>query len=183
MVVCPKCGEKLADDAVYCSNCGQKIEGPVTPSPIPRVRVEVDRELRRRGPDYLDGVGFGVFLIAVAYMYLQFPWVFDEIIRWLRTWSRAGPTMLPVILVDPVALFFIIMGGWGIVEGALRIIAGRIKKGVGNIVGGIFGLSIAYVLYLYQDGSIQSSAILPILIILLGASIAVSALAEIPRWK
>lgn len=33
MKKCPKCGANLADDAVFCSKCGAKIEAPVQPEP------------------------------------------------------------------------------------------------------------------------------------------------------
>lgn len=123
--------------------------------------------------DYLDGVGFGVFLIVVAWIYLQYPWVWGELTAWFRSWVN-GPNTLPLILAEPFALFFTIMGGWGIVEGALRMVSGRFTKGLGNIVGGAGGLVIAYMIRLYGQGAIRSGDLLPYFIMIMGATIILS---------
>ena len=135
-----------------------------------------------RGPDYLDGVGFGVFLIAIAWVYLQYPWVGNEIIAWFRTWTT-GPTILPLILSQPIFLFFVIMGAWGILEGALRMASGRVMRGIGNIVGALGSFAIAYMIQLYGQGSISGSALLPGFIIIIGASIVLSAIVNSFAWS
>ncbi len=188
MIYCPKCGEQLPDDALYCSKCGQKLSEPVQPEPTgpaerakwraERAEERIERRERRReemGPDYLDGVGFGVFLIVVAWTYLQFPSVFSNFLRWFETWTH-GPTFLPLVLVEPIALFFTLMGAWGIVEGAIRSASGRVSKGIGDIVGGFMSLALAYMFRSYGAGNLAPSALLPAFIIIIGASILISAL-------
>jgi hypothetical protein len=183
---CPKCGKGLPDDAAFCDRCGQKIGVPVAPSN--RWEVRKDRMERRwerwgnRGPDYLNGVGFGVFLIAVAWVYLQYPWVWGATMSWLRSWVN-GPTTLPLLLAGPIALFLTVMGGWGLVEGALRMVSGRISRGVVNIIGGIGGLAIAYMMQLYGQGSISSRDLLPYFIIIFGATVILSAVVGIFTWE
>jgi len=189
MVYCQKCGEQLPDDALYCSRCGQKLSEPVQSEPSgleeratwragraeERIRERIEKRREEMGPDYLDGVGFGVFLIVVAWVYLQFPAVFSNFLRWFEKWTN-GPTILPLVLVEPIALFFTLMGAWGIVEGAIRSASGRVSKGIGNIVGGFMSLALAYMFRAYGAGTLAPSALLPAFIIIIGAGILISAL-------
>jgi hypothetical protein len=184
-VYCPKCGKELPDDAAFCDRCGQKIGDPVAPSDGWESRWErrMDRRFERfNRQDYLDGVGFGVFLIGVAWVYLQYPWVWGELTVWFRSWVN-GPNTLPPILAEPIFLFFTIMGGWSIVEGAIRMVSGRFAKGLGNIVGGVGGLAIAYMIRLYGQGAIRSGDLLPYFIMIIGATIILSAVIGVFTWQ
>ncbi len=186
MIYCPRCGEELPDDAAFCDRCGQKIGEPVG-SPDGRWGGRHARRVERRleradRADYLGGVGFGVFLIAVAWVYLQYPWVTTEFVAWFQRWVN-GPTALPVILVEPIFLFFIIMGVWGLVEGGLRMISGRISRGLGNVVGALGSFAFAYLIRSYGQGLIDASGLLPAFIIIVGASIALSAVVSSFAWS
>ena len=187
MVYCPKCGKELPADAAFCDKCGQKMDEPVSPFEG-RWSRRFERRMKRRferfdrGPDYLDGVGFGVFLITVAWVYLQFPWVWEEVTAWFRSWVN-GPTMLPVILAEPIVLFFLVMGGWGLIEGALRVVSGRVMRGVGNVVGALGSLAIAYMVRLYGQGAISGADILPFFIMIIGASVVLSAVVGSIAWS
>jgi hypothetical protein len=187
MVYCPKCGKELPADAVFCDRCGQKMSEPVVPTE--RWESRFERRMERRferwenhGPDYLDGVGFGVFLIAVAWVYLQYPWVWEEFTAWFSGWIN-GPTMLPLILAEPIVLFFMVMGGWSLIEGTLRVVSGRVMKGLSNVIGSIGSLAIAYMMRLYGQGEINGSAILPYFIMIIGATIVLSAVVGTIAWS
>ena len=145
-------------------------------------RVEMRMVRFDRGPDYLDSVGFGVFLIGVAWVYIQYPWVGEEIISWFRGWVN-GPTMLPIILTEPIFLFLVIMAALGLVEGTLRMVSGRVAKGLGNIIGAIGGFAVAYLVRLYGQGMITSANLLPSFIIIIGASIVLSAVVSSFAWS
>jgi hypothetical protein len=141
----------------------------------PRYLGRLERfERSDRGSDYLDGVGFGIFLIAVAWVYLQYPWVWEEVVAWFRCWVN-GPTLLPIILTEPIFLFFVITSAWGLFEGALRMVSGRVAKGLGNVVGAIGGFALAYIIRLYGQGMIVGANLLPSFIIIIGVSIVLSA--------
>jgi hypothetical protein len=192
MIYCPQCGKELPDDAAFCDRCGHKMGEPVPPVPPFGGRWEhrFERRMERlkrldrwdRGPDYLDGVGFGVFLIAIAWVYLQYPWVWGEIVAWFRGWVN-GPTILPVMLAEPLFLFFVIMGTWGILEGGLRMASGRAMRGVGNVVGALGSFAIAYMIQLYGQGAIGGDFLLPGFIIIIGASIVLSAIVNSFAWS
>jgi hypothetical protein len=189
MIYCPQCGKELPDDAAFCDRCGHKMSEPVSPFEG-RWAHRTERHMRHierlerldRGPDYLDGVGFGVFLVAIAWVYLQYPWVWDEITAWFRDWVN-GPTMLPLILTGPIFLFFMIMGTWGILEGALRMVAGRVTRGIGNIVGAMGSFAIAYMIQLYGQSIISGSTLLPGFIIIIGAMIVLTAVVNSFAWS
>ncbi len=179
MVYCPKCGKALPGDAIFCDRCGQKMDESVSPFERrwrPRYPGRLEWfERSDRGSDYLDGVGFGVFLIAVAWVYLQYPWVWEEVVVWFRSWVN-GPTLLPIILTEPIFLFFVITSAWGLFEGTLRMVSGRVAKGLGNVVGAIGGFTLAYIIRLYGQGMIVGANLLPsFIIIIIGASIVLSA--------
>ena len=187
MIYCPVCGKELPDDAVFCDRCGHKMSEPVSPlegqwSGRHAQRVKSRMEGASRSTDYLDGVGFGVFLIAVAWVYLQYPLVAQEIVAWFQTWVN-GPTILPVILVDPIILFFLIMGIWGLVEGGLRMFSGRVTKGLGNVVGALGSFAIVYLIRSYGQGLIDGSSLLPGFVIIIGASIVLSAIVSSFTWS
>ena len=187
MVYCPKCGKEFPADAAFCDKCGQKMDEPVSPFEGRwgrRFERRMERRFERldRGPDYLDGVGFGVFLIGVAWVHLQCPWVWEELTFWFRGWVN-GPTVLPVILTEPVFIFFTIMAVWGLVEGALRMVSGRVMKGLGNVVGALGGFAVAYMVRLYGQGAISGADLLPGLIIIIGASIVLSAVVHSFAWS
>lgn len=186
MVYCPKCGKELPVDAVFCDRCGQKMDEPVSPFEE-RWKHKYERRLERfersdRGSDYLDGVGFGVFLIAIAWVYLEYTWVWEEIVVWFRSWVN-GPTMLPLILTEPIFLFLVIMSVWGLVEGALRMVSGRVAKGLGNVIGAVGGFAVAYLIRLYGQGAIIGVSLLPSFIIIIGASIVLSAIVSSFLWS
>jgi hypothetical protein len=91
--------------------------------------------------------------------------------------------MLPLILAQPIFLFFVIMGAWGILEGGLRMASGRVMRGIGNIVSALGNFAIAYMVQLYGQGSISGSALVPGFIIIIGASIVLNAIVNSFAWS
>ena len=172
MVSCPRCGKELPEEAVYCDRCGQRLGGQ-TIGPAGEARGR----WRRREPDYMGGIGFGVFLIVVAWVFLQYPSVGQWFIDWLRGWGTYGPTALPIVLAEPASLFSLAFGGWQILSGFIRWgVGGRHSAAVSDVIGGIFGVSLGYALREYGAGVIAWGSMLPIFIILVGGSILLSAL-------
>lgn len=171
MVYCPRCGKELPEGAVYCDGCGQKLSSPTT-GPAREARGE----WRRREPDYMGGVGFGVFLIIVAWVFLQYPVIGQWFIDWFKEWESSGPTALPVVLVEPVSLFFLAFGEWEILSGFIRWgVGNRLSAVVSDITGGLFGVALGYAFREYGADVIAWGSMLPIFIILVGGSILLSA--------
>jgi len=168
LVYCPKCGKEQPPDTQYCDRCGQKINEPVN-----RVRIDLFRDYSKT--EWLDGVGFGVFLIVVASVLLRYSWFFDEFSSWLKTWQYTGPTMIPPNLIPPIFYFFVLMGAWGILEGLIRISLGaKLSRGLRNMVGGGFSIGVAFILRTYSLGRLSHSNIFPAFIILFALMIIIS---------
>ena len=168
MVYCPKCGKELSSDIKYCDRCGHKISEPFN-----RVDINIIREYAKN--DWLDGVGFGIFILVVASVFLRYSWFLEEFSLWLKTWEFTGPTMVPPILIPPIFYFFILMGAWGILEGIIRIfLNGRLSKGLRDMIGGGFSLGIALILRTYAIGRLSASNILPAFLIVFALIIVVS---------
>jgi hypothetical protein len=91
--------------------------------------------------------------------------------------------MLPLILTEPIFLFFVIMSAWGLVEGALRMVSGHIVKGIGNVVGAIGGFAVAYLIRLFGQGAISGANLFPSFVIIIGASIVLSAIVSSFVWS
>jgi hypothetical protein len=115
-------------------------------------------------------------------VYLQYPWGWEELVVWFRGWVN-GPTMLPLILTEPIFLFFVIMSTWELVEGALRMVSGHVAKGLGNVVGAIGGFAVAYLIRLFGQGAISGASLLPGFIIIIGASIVLSTVVNSFSWS
>jgi hypothetical protein len=104
MVYCRKCGETLPNDAAYCRRCGERVIHE------PRLNHVYDRNLRTA---WIDSLGFGVFLLTIAWMILEYPFFWGEFISWMKS-LFGGIIMIPISIVEPAAVFLTIMGGWGI---------------------------------------------------------------------
>lgn len=138
-------------------------------NPISAYSVAVGRLAReRRRGDPLGLAGFGVFLIIVATVVLMYPDVFSNIVAWFRTWS-AGPTMIPISLVWPLAWFLAASGVWGLIVAAIRIVGiFSPRNGVSDAFGGIFMLVVAFLLREYAMNLISVNVLWPSIVIALG---------------
>ena len=162
---CPRCGKELPDEAEYCTRCGEHVG-----------LLGSERRHRYASTSWLDGVGFGVFLIAAAWVIIQFPFFWGDLVAWAQTFS-SGITMPPAVLVEPLAVFFTIEGWWGIGQGVIRgVSGGSPSQAVSDIVGGCLWLAFVYVLRGYAAGIISPSFIVPFFIIGIGVSVLVSGL-------
>ncbi len=165
----------MPNGAAYCPKFGARMgEGGRV---LPETRYERRRaelEARRR-TDPIGAAGFGVFLIVVAVIYINFPGVFGGFIDWLSSWADTGPTMLPTTLVEPVVWFFLGMGAWSIAAALIRGLSGmRTSAAVRDFFGGLANFGIAYVLREYAAGALTWITFIALFFIILGGSILLS---------
>jgi len=123
---------------------------------------------------WLDSAGFGIFLLASAWILLKYPFFWNSFTAWLSSLPR-GWVAPPLIIIEPIAVFFVIMGVWSIAEGIIRGLAGgSARQSVSNIVGGCFNFVIAYILRGYEAGSVSLNVVIPTIIIFFGVSLIIS---------
>ncbi|MCX6642397.1 MAG: hypothetical protein NTV15_03295 [Candidatus Bathyarchaeota archaeon] len=85
--------------------------------------------------------------------------------------------MIPISIVEPVAVFLIIMGVWGIAKGVIRGSIGcNYVRAVNDIVSGCFNFALAYLLRRYAVGTVAPSFIMPAFVIFIGISMIASGL-------
>lgn len=147
-------------------------------------RINDRRSYNNSNISWLDSVGFGVFLLIIAFIFLRYPWFIDEFIIWIKNWSIFGPYMAPITLIPPIYNFFILIGIWNILKGLLKIFLGvKILKSFKDIIEGGFDLGIALILRTYYLGKITAPNILSAFLILLGLTIILTGFVSIINEK
>jgi uncharacterized RDD family membrane protein YckC len=138
---------------------------------------------RRSGGDPLDLMDLGVLLIVLASIAINYPQINVVIVNWFRSWTVSGITPIPRALFVPLYWFFIVMGSWGIFSGLIRYISGwRVWKAPDDVFGGIFSISVAYLVQYYGEGLFGWSVLVAAFFIFLGARIVLSILFSRYFW-
>jgi uncharacterized RDD family membrane protein YckC len=74
-------------------------------------------ELREWGErDFLEGIGFGVFLLVVATIAFNYPGIHRVLFSWVRGWGMSGLTPVPGELLPPLYWFYTAMGTWSVIS-------------------------------------------------------------------
>ena len=125
----------------------------------------------------------GVLLIVLASIAINYPQINVVIVNWFRSWTVSGITPIPRVLFVPLYWFFIVMGSWGIFSGLIRYISGwRVWKAPDDVFGGIFSISVAYLVQYYGEGLFGWSVLVAAFFIFLGARIVLSILFSRYFW-
>jgi hypothetical protein len=161
---CPKCGEKASSEMKFCSKCGTSLRVTVQPSAVKAV------EAVPRAPDILGLASAGVLLIIIALTYVQNPFDFAVITGYFESMGSQGTYIKPpLVLFDAAIFFFYAVGVWGIVLSGLRAVLQRnVKKALGDIVGGLLALFVAFLLTNYATDVFTGRATLAYFIMAIG---------------
>ena len=128
-------------------------------------------------------VSFGAFLIILAVAWMYHPWLPSEILAYFRSFERFGhPVAPPPILFEPAIFFAYVLGIWLLILAAIRAVA-RVKGVSSDVTGGVFFIFCGYLLGLYTQGRIPVGAIIPVIIILAGILVTISALVKAIRQR
>lgn len=133
-------------------------------------------ELREWGEgDVLEGVGFGVFLLVVATIALNYPGVHRVLFEWVRSWGVSGLTPLPVQLLSPLYWFFTAMGTWSLISAVIRFYSGwNSWRATQDLVGGVFNFFIVYLIQQYGTAAFTWRLLFPAFLVFVGAQIVIS---------
>jgi uncharacterized RDD family membrane protein YckC len=132
---------------------------------------------RKNIDDIIGGVGFGVFLIVAAVILTQFPNIPGDFLNWVTTIRGPQDIVPPISLLRPFVWFILSMGIWSFLAGALKIAMGRVmKSSIRDIFGGFSSLAVAYLVREYIDGGLPERTLWPLIIIILGLSVLLTAI-------
>jgi len=138
--------------------------GSRTSGPVVRVGDWGDRV------DPLDSAGFGVFLIVVATVALNFQGLGAVLLEWIRSWGVSGLSWPPAELAPAAYWFFVAMGSWSIIAALIRYLTGwSPHKAPQDIVGGVFNFVLAYIIQFYGFDFFTWRFIIPLFIVMVGA--------------
>jgi len=144
----------------------------ISPFARPKPKAEFDKPRPREKGDPLGLVNIGITLIIVAAVFIIHPYIFSETFTWLQGWGDAGPTMMPIPLIEPLMWFLSAQGVWSLVVAVIRIASGiRRRNSISDAFSGAFLLMAAYLLREYISGLMPLTILLPALVISLGATI------------
>ena len=141
---------------------------PSVPRPNPTLEREFTAHPKKEG-DPLGVVSVGVALIIMATVFILYPGIFSEFIAWLEGWGKAGPTMIPQPLINPLIWFLSAQGVWSLVLAVVRVISGiNRRSSISDAFGGVFLLTAAFLFREYVSGLMPLTILLPALVIALG---------------
>jgi uncharacterized RDD family membrane protein YckC len=127
--------------------------------------------------DPLGSAGFGVFLIVMATIALNFPGLSAVLVEWIHSWGVSGVSWPPSELATPVYWFFMAMGSWSIIVAAIRYLMNwYAHKAPQDIVGGVFNLLLAYLVRFYGFSFFNWRVVVPLFIVMVGAQMLVGGL-------
>ncbi|MBN2334590.1 RDD family protein [Candidatus Bathyarchaeota archaeon] len=125
--------------------------------------------------DLLEGAGFGVFLIVVATIVLNYPGTHLVVLDWVRSWMASGITPIPEALLAPLYWFFTAMGTWGVLTAVIRYYTGWNRwRAAQDILGGLFNFYLAYIIQRHGIGAFTWSILFPAFLVFVGGQVIVS---------
>ena len=186
MVKCSSCGLETAEDAMYCTNCGARLQVgadsrvavPASERSSERFSSGPSRRHRREDTDFFRALTAGVILIILAVTYLRYPGVVSAFDSYMRRFGDArGFVKPPRILIEPWVFFFEAIALWTFVLAVLRIVLQRsLRRAVGDAVGALFSLFVAFLLTNYADDIYAGRTVLAFFVIGVGLIVVVNAL-------
>lgn len=125
--------------------------------------------------DFLGGVGFGVFLLVVATIALNYPGVHRVLFDWVRSWGASGLTPVPAQLLPPLYWLFTAMGAWSIISAVIRYYSGwNSWRAAQDVVGGVFNFLMVYLIQRYGTAAFTWRMLFPAFLVFVGAQAVIS---------
>jgi len=177
---CPKCGEKISEEMVFCPQCGSALKPPTEPQPPspPRIR----RYEEEAGRDILGFVPFGFFLISIGVTFLTTPNLIGAISAFFRDFHLVKIMEPNILLPAPRSSHPILYGAFegfcylfGIFQVGMLILrfayGSSPSQRAGTASNVVFWLGAGCLVGILRDQTIGWFAFIAGLIILVGLSI------------
>lgn len=208
MVYCAKCGTENPEDAEYCFKCGARLVPRARPAEGLAERVErgaeeltsrveqgIDQcfgppstQKRHEEPDSVGIASFGFFLILLGGIYLtapNLPEMIGAFVRDFRLVEVASDVWLPAPASNHPGLYWVAQefcyafGLFHVLLLALRFVLGSsLKRKVDTASGAVFWFGAGFLIGMLSNGGVAWFPFLAGLVILIGLSIIVRALAS-----
>jgi len=132
-------------------------------------------DFERGETDFLGGMGFGVFLLVVATIALNYPGIHRVLFSWVRGWAESGLTPVPGELLPPLYWFFTAMGTWSIISAVIRHYSGwNSWRATQDLVGGVFNFFMVYLIRRYGTAAFTWNILFPAFLVFVGAQIVIA---------
>jgi hypothetical protein len=155
MPYCTKCGAEYQEGAKFCPKCGSSIAGEWRP---PRDECFGGK---KQESDYVGLASFGIFLLIVAFLFLDIVSFFTNLFDGM--FQPSGR------LIDVFALFLILIGASAFVTAGIRAaIKQPFRKSLSDVFGGIAFIAFAYLVNRYSQGALDWQIVLVLEIIIIG---------------
>ena len=148
---CENCGNEIPSDAIYCPNCGSKVEFSTRRR---RDWTGDDYYYRRRG-DWWGLVAAAGFLVVFGLTFATYPDLFGRIGSYLESFAAYGHPVLPSYNLGQVLIYFFnLCGIWGLIAATLRfVVTNSAARSARDGVGAIFAFYTANILTQFYAGA------------------------------
>jgi len=152
MNYCDKCGKGVAQDALYCPNCGSKLTFATSQSN----RKWRNRNHSKRENDWWGLVTALGFFVIIGLTIAAYPDVLTRAAKYLESFATYGHPVLPPYDLGQVLIYlFNLSGIWGLVAAFLRfLVTSNVSRSARDGVGALFSLYTAYILTRFYGGAI-----------------------------
>jgi len=125
--------------------------------------------------DFFEGIGFGVFLLVVATIALNYPGIHRVLFNWVSGWGMSGLTPVPGELLPPLYWFFTAMGTWSLISAVIRYYSGWYSwRATQDMVGGVFNFFMVYLIQRYGTAAFTWNILFPAFLVFVGAQIVIA---------
>jgi len=127
--------------------------------------------------DPINLLSFGVFIVLVSFIIINFPNVFNDLFLWLRGLEFGKIMIIPNSLIRPLIWLLIGTGVWNLLSCCLRILTNINKrKSISDGFKGLFFLVASFFFENYSHNLISFTSLLSGLLISLGTLIVLSSI-------
>ncbi|MBS7630306.1 hypothetical protein KEJ47_01820 [Candidatus Bathyarchaeota archaeon] len=127
--------------------------------------------------DPINLLGFGVFIIIVSLIIINFPNVFNDLFSWFRSLEFGKIIIIPNSLIWPLIWLLIGGGVWNLASCGIRLLTNINKrKSISDGFRGLFFLVSSFFLREYSYNLISFTSLLSSLLISLGTLIVLSSI-------
>ncbi|MGQ9680309.1 MAG: hypothetical protein ACUVV4_06035 [Candidatus Bathyarchaeia archaeon] len=134
--------------------------------------------------DPLDLLGFGVFIVTVSLIIMNFPNLFSELFSWLRRLEFGKVIIIPNSLLWPLIWMLIGGGLWNLVSCGIRLLTNiNRRKSVSDGSRGLFLIIASFFFREYSYGLMPFTTLVSSLLISLGILIVLASLVSYKYLK